>query len=46
VAVDIAAVRTLVNLWPPTMIGLGIALTLAWGGGLLWLLTRTIIALV
>jgi hypothetical protein len=32
--------------WPPAMIALGLALTLAWSGGLLWLLVRIILALV
>lgn len=32
--------------WPPLMIGLGIVLTLAWSGSLLWLFVRTILALV
>ena len=30
----------------PAMIGLGLVLTLAWSGGLLWLFVRMIIALV
>jgi hypothetical protein len=34
------------GLWPPAMIGLGCALTLAWSGGLLWLFVRIILALI
>jgi hypothetical protein len=29
-------------LWPPAMIGVGFALTLAWSGMLLWLFVRMI----
>jgi hypothetical protein len=32
--------------WPPAMIGLGLVLTLAWSGSLLWLFMRMILALV
>ena len=32
--------------WPPAMIGLGLVLTLAWSGSLLWLLVRMVLALV
>ena len=32
--------------WPPVMIGLGLVLTLAWSGSLLWLFVRMILALV
>ena len=32
--------------WPPAMIGLGLVLTLAWSGSLLWLFVRMILALV
>jgi hypothetical protein len=34
------------GVWPPAMIGLGLVLTLAWSGSLLWLVVRTILALV
>jgi hypothetical protein len=34
------------GMWPPAMLGLGLVLTLAWSGGLLWLFVRMIIALV
>ena len=34
------------GVWPPAMIGLGLVLTLAWSGSLLWLFVRMIIALV
>jgi hypothetical protein len=34
------------GVWPPAMLGLGLVLTLAWSGGLLWLFVRMIIALV
>ena len=37
---------TMAGVWPPAMIGLGLVLTLAWSGGLLWLFVRMIIALV
>jgi hypothetical protein len=33
---------TLAGLWPPAMIGVGFALTLAWSGTLLWLFVRMI----
>jgi hypothetical protein len=36
----------MVGVWPPAMLGLGLVLTLAWSGGLLWLFVRMIIALV
>ncbi len=36
----------LVSLWPPTLIGLGVVLTLAWIGSLAWFLVRLILALV
>jgi hypothetical protein len=32
--------------WPPTMIGIGVVLTVAWFGSLLWLLVRMILAVV
>jgi hypothetical protein len=32
----------LAGLWPPAMIGVGFALTLAWSGMLLWLFVRMI----
>jgi hypothetical protein len=32
----------LASLWPPAMIGVGFALTLAWSGTLLWLFVRMI----
>ena len=32
--------------WPPAMIGLGLVLTLAWSGSLLWLFVRMVLALV
>jgi hypothetical protein len=32
----------LAGLWPPAMIGVGFALTLAWSGTLLWLFVRMI----
>jgi hypothetical protein len=34
------------DVWPSAMIGLGLVLTLAWSGSLLWLFVRMIIALV
>lgn len=34
------------GVWPPVMIGLGLVLTLAWSGSLLWLFVRMILALV
>ena len=34
------------GVWPPAMIGVGLLLTLAWSGSLLWLFVRMIIALV
>jgi hypothetical protein len=37
---------TMAGVWPPAMIGLGLVLTLAWSGSLLWLFVRMIIALV
>jgi hypothetical protein len=36
----------MVGMWPPAMIGLGLVLTLAWSGSLLWLFVRMILALV
>ena len=33
---------TLAGWWPPAMIGVGFALTLAWSGTLLWLFVRMI----
>jgi hypothetical protein len=38
--------RAMAGVWPPAMIGLGLVLTLAWSGSLLWLFVRMIIALV
>jgi len=38
----IAIKCALAGLWPPAMIGVGFALTLAWSGTLLWLLVRMI----
>jgi hypothetical protein len=32
----------LAGVWPPAMIGVGFALTLAWSGTLLWLFVRMI----
>ncbi len=32
--------------WPPAMIGLGLLLTLAWSGSLLWLFVRMLLAVV
>lgn len=32
--------------WPPAMIGVGLFLTLAWSGSLLWLFVRMILAVV
>jgi len=32
----------LAGLWPPAMIGVGFALTLAWSGTLVWLFVRMI----
>jgi hypothetical protein len=34
------------GLWPPAMIGVGFALTLAWSIGLLWLFLRMIFDLI
>ena len=34
------------NAWPPVMIALGLLLTLAWSGSLLWLFVRMILAVV
>ena len=34
------------GVWPPAMIGVGLVLTLAWSGSLLWLFVRMILALV
>jgi hypothetical protein len=42
VAVKVA----MAGVWPPAMIGLGLMLTLAWSGSLLWLFVRMILALV
>jgi hypothetical protein len=42
----VAIKGALAGLWPPAMIGLGVLLTLAWSGGLLWLFVSTILALV
>ena len=41
-AKTIAIKRALAGLWPPAMIGVGFALTLAWSGTLLWLFVRMI----
>jgi hypothetical protein len=42
----VAIKRAAAGAWPPAMIGLGIALTLAWSGSLLWLFVRMVLALV
>jgi hypothetical protein len=42
----VAIKGALAGLWPPAMIGLGLLLTLAWSGSLLWLFVRAIMALV
>ena len=34
------------GVWPPAMIGVGLLLTLAWSGSLLWLFVRMIVAVV
>jgi hypothetical protein len=36
---------TLADLWPATMIGAGIVLTVVWAGSLLWLAVRMILTL-
>ena len=42
-----AAIRgTIAEVWPPAMIGLGLLLTLAWSGSLLWLFVRMVLAVV
>jgi hypothetical protein len=33
-----APVATIAPLWPPVMLGFGVIITLAWTGGLSWLL--------
>ena len=38
--------RAMAGVWPPAMIGLGLVLTLAWSGSLLWLFVRMIVAVV
>jgi hypothetical protein len=46
-AAKVVAVKgAMAGVWPPAMIGLGLVLTLAWSGSLLWLLVRMILALV
>lgn len=42
----IAIKGALAALWPPAMIGLGLLLTLAWSGSLLWLFVSMILAVV
>ena len=42
----IAIKGALAGLWPPAMIGLGLLLTLAWSGSLLWLFVSMILAVV
>jgi hypothetical protein len=42
----VAIKGALAGLWPPAMIALGLLLTLAWGGSLLWLFVRMVLALV
>ena len=42
----VAIKGALAGLWPPAMVGLGLVLTLAWSGSLLWLFVRMILALV
>jgi hypothetical protein len=34
------------GVWPPAMIGLGLVLSLAWSGSLLWLFVQMVLALV
>ena len=46
VAKAVAVKGAMAGVWPPAMIGLGLVLTLAWSGSLLWLFVRMIIALV
>jgi hypothetical protein len=42
----VAVKGAMAGVWPPAMIGLGLVLTLAWSGSLLWLFVRMILALV
>jgi hypothetical protein len=42
----IAIKGAMAGVWPPAMIGLGLVLTLAWSGSLLWLFVRMILALI
>jgi hypothetical protein len=42
----VAIKGAMAGVWPPAMIGLGLVLTLAWSGSLLWLFVRMILALV
>jgi hypothetical protein len=47
IATRVAAARgALVAWWPPAVIGLGVILTLAWVGSLIWLLVRMVFAVV
>jgi len=34
------------GVWPPAMIGLGLVLSLAWSGSLLWLFVQMVLAVV
>jgi hypothetical protein len=46
-AAKVVAIKgAMAGVWPPAMIGLGLVLTLAWGGSLLWLFVGMILALV
>jgi hypothetical protein len=46
-AAKVVAVKgAMAGVWPPAMIGLGLVLTLAWSGSLLWLFVRMILTLV
>jgi hypothetical protein len=42
----VAIKGAMAGVWPPAMIGLGLVLTLAWSGSLLWLFVRMILALI
>jgi hypothetical protein len=43
----VVAIRgAMAGVWPPAMIGVGLVLTLAWSGSLLWLFVRMILTLV
>jgi hypothetical protein len=46
-AAKVVAVKgAMAGVWPPAMIGVGLVLTLAWSGSLLWLFVRMILTLV